>query len=138
MANKKWSELRPDTKRKYRAAGVSPAKYNAWNKKSAAQKRAATKTARDAGFSGTGREYYLGLRPHQISGASPMSRAVAAFKSAFGDRPKFRVAGVREYLARVKEEEGAERLRELAGQSEAELWAGVYPAVGKEESHHYR
>lgn len=137
MAAKKWSDLRPRTKRRYKAAGVTPAKFNAWYKKTPAQKRAATAAAKAAGFAGTGRERFLGLRPHQISGGDPTAAAFKALSAAFKDRPRYRPEGVRDYLARVRENEGLDRIKEIAGQSVAEVWAGTYPAVSKEESHHY-
>jgi len=137
MAAKKWSELRPGTQRKYRAAGVTPQRYNAWNKKTPAQKKAETAKAKAAGFTGTGRERYLGLRPHQISGADPMAGAERAFANAFGDRPKYNAAGVRAYLQGLREEEGVERIKEIAGATSNELWDQTFPKVSKEQSHHY-
>jgi hypothetical protein len=137
MAAKKWSQLRDSTKRKYRAAGVTPQRFNAWTKKTPAAKREETRKAKAAGFSGTGRERYLGLRPHQISGADHMTRAAAAFRAAFGDRPKYNPAGVYAYLRELREEEGLERIKEIADQSPAQIWDETYPNVSMEASHHY-
>lgn len=137
MAHKKWSALRPDTKRKYKAAGVTPQRFNAWGKKTPAQKREATKKAKAAGFAGTGREAFLGLKPHQISGADPMQLAFKRLEETFGDRRKFNPAGVRSYLRAQKEEEGPEFIKELASQSKAEIEAYRYPGGKENETHHY-
>lgn len=137
MAAKKWSELRPGTKAKYKRAGVTPAKFNAWNKKTAAQKRELTKAAKAAGFKGTARERFLGLKANQISGSDPMAKAFHAMQEAFAMMPKYNPAGVRKYLAQLREEEGLDRIKEIAGQNADQVWAGTYPAVSKEASHHY-
>lgn len=124
-----WSELKPDTKRKYKAAGVTPAKFNAWRDPAV---RAKAKKA------GVERWQYLGLASkHKISGADMLAKAYANFERTFGSRPKFRPAGVREYLAGLREDEGNERIKELAQASSAELWDGTYPNTSKESSHHY-
>lgn len=127
-----WSELKPDTKRKYKAAGVTPAKFNAWRDPAVRKKAKAQ---------GVARWQYLGLRgKNQISGASAesdLASAYSAFVAAFGDRPKFRPSGVREYLRTLADEEGRERIKELVGATPAQLWAETFPAVSKEASHHY-
>ncbi|MEQ1651981.1 MAG: hypothetical protein ABL897_05800 [Hyphomicrobium sp.] len=127
----------PGTRRKYVAAGVTPQRFNAWGKKTPAQKRAEAAKAKAAGFSGSARERFLGLRPHQISGADPMTGAVAAFRAALGDRPKYNPAGVRRYLADLRENEGSERIREIAKQSPNEVLENLYPKVSAELAYHY-
>lgn len=136
MASKKWSDLRPETRRKYVAAGVTPQRFNAWNKKTPAQKREATRKAKAAGFSGTGREAFLKLRPHQISGSDPISVARAAMFAAFGDRPLYSPRGVTRYLLEVREEHGVERLKEIASLSPAQMDLDNRP-FDRETSHYY-
>jgi hypothetical protein len=136
MASKKWSDLRPGTKAKYRRAGVTPAKFNAWNKKTPAQKREYAAKAKAAGKAGTAREQFLGLRPNQISGADPMTLAARQLTLAFGDRPKFRAAGVREYLRQLKDDGDDERIKEIGRATPDTLDLDNKP-YNRESSHHY-
>jgi len=109
---KKWSELKPGTKKKYKAAGVTPAKYNAWRN---------PKTQANAKKKGQTREQFLGLRPNQISGASKESFKAQARKNmerVFGAQPRFNPEGVRKFIAEVE----PERWQAIAKGSEDDLW----------------
>lgn len=115
-AGKLWSELKPGTQRKYKAAGVTPQKFNAWRN---------PKTRANAAKKGLKRWQFLGLEsPTKISGLSKESaraRARENMRATFGDRPKYNDNGVAKYL------DGAalERLKAITYATQGELfdWA---------------
>lgn len=117
---KLWSELKPNTKRKYKAAGVTPSKYNA-----ARSKR------------GEERRLYLGLRPHQISGAStPGGRGddrtaidwvYDAIERVFGDatykgKPSFNAVRTRRWLGKIS----PAHVRLMYGKSDAKIYTWAF------------
>lgn len=132
LKGKKWSELKPGTQKKYKAAGVTPAKFNAWRRPEVRAK---------AKREGKQRWEVIGLpSKHKVSGQSSESafaQAVRAFREAYQDRPKYREAGVRQYLRDLQEEEGLDRIREIAKMKPPEVWANTFPKVSRDQSFHY-
>lgn len=111
LLGKLWSELKPGTRRKYKAAGVSPQKYNA-----ARSKR------------GQARADYLGLRPHQISGVSTpakqtaLQRAFRRIRDVFGTYAKFNPSRVHSWLTEIS----VAHLTKLANASDAEIYEWAF------------
>ena len=100
LKGKKWSELKPGTQKKYKAAGVTPAKFNAWRRPDVRAK---------AKREGKQRWEVIGLpSPNKVSGKSTPGQIkqlreeiYARFENAFGDRPKFRPEGVRHFISKL-------------------------------------
>lgn len=115
---KAWSELKPRTKQRYKLAGVTPQKYNAWRKPSVQKKWKA---------SGKTREQYLGLRPNQISGPSTsgnLGRAMANITRVFGDAFRFNARNTRRWLREISDEHVAKLAQ--ADDDDIQRWADEY------------
>lgn len=108
---KLWRELKPGTQRKYKAAGVTPQKYNA------------ARTKR-----GQVRADYLGLPRFKISGPptpayhSYMARAIKNITEVFGDAPKFKPHRLRGWLEDIT----PSRIKKLAEASKGEIYRWAF------------
>lgn len=127
---KKWSELKPGTQRKYKAAGVSPQRYNA-----------------SRAYKGAAREQFLGLKPNQISGLSAESARARAFESVrrvFGDATysgrkgkwaslngtsSFNASGTRKFLRDLDKP----YLQALAKASDAKIYRWAFEPIDFED-----
>ena len=109
VRGKLWSELKPGTKRKYKAAGVSPQKYNAARK-----------------LRGETRRTYLGLRPHQISGPSTqgsVERAYKRIRDVFGGSSTFeKFTSVRAWLKTLEKS----HVRKIAEGTDAQIYSWAF------------
>lgn len=126
----KWSELKPGTQRKYKAAGVTPQKFNAWRD---------PRVRANAKRKGIERWQYLGLsNPQKISGLSKeaaLAQAYRKIEAVFGDAvhgpkswtpgaPSFSSGGTRKWLHQID----PAHVKKIALGSERDVygWAFAY------------